>query len=437
MEEDIWAQRRVAAINRPLDSRNPYQRDRARVIHSASFRRLQSKTQVLGVGESDFHRTRLTHSLEVAQIGGGIVNQLKALAIHRNEKEFIAALPQECLIEVICLSHDIGHPPFGHAGESTLDFLMREYGGFEGNGQTLRVLSNLESHTKDNGLNLTRRTLLGLLKYPAPYSKASYRSFVDVSTKRPPENWIPPKCYFDSESILVDWVLEPFGDEKVLFVQTESKEGQQHHTKYKSLDTSIMELADDIAYGVHDLEDAVALNLIQRSDWNDLNIKKEWLVEKKGMHIENSIFSNNGYLRKQAIGDLVNRFMTSIGIKKISGFTSPLLKWNVAFDSESQEILKQLKQLVMNKVILLPKIQMASWRGQEIIRKLFHSFVNYPKTLLRTKDYKLYQLETELGNERGAKRVICDFIAGMTDEYAIRMYERLFIPRHGNIFDHL
>ena len=141
--ENLWTERkRNSDENYPIKpfnsstSESQYQRDRARIIHSASFRRLQSKTQVLSLGESDFYRTRLTHSLEVAQIGSGICEHLKE--IHKNNQEYVKWIPPISLIEAIGLGHDLGHPPFGHGGEVALNYFMKDYGGFEGNGQTLR-----------------------------------------------------------------------------------------------------------------------------------------------------------------------------------------------------------------------------------------------------------------------------------------------------------
>ena len=163
----IWKVRRApAGVQRQDDQREEYERDRARVIHSSAFRRLQAKTQILGVLEGDFHRTRLTHSMEVAQIGRGLV-----LSLLRRYPELTDLLPRLEQIETTGLAHDLGHPPFGHGGETALNYAMSKYGGFEGNAQTLRILTKLESHTPEHGLDLTRRALLGILKYPAPYSK--------------------------------------------------------------------------------------------------------------------------------------------------------------------------------------------------------------------------------------------------------------------------
>ena len=182
--DEQWLQRlsEEPGKTRRLDKRSPFQRDKARVLHSAAFRRLQSKTQIHNNGLSDFYRTRLTHSLEVAQIGAGLVAHLALV-----QPEFEALLPGNNLIETICLSHDIGHPPFGHGGETALNYMMINDGGFEGNGQTFRILTQLEPYTEFNGMNLTRRSLLGLLKYPvylsevsAPYPEDTSRNFREL-----------------------------------------------------------------------------------------------------------------------------------------------------------------------------------------------------------------------------------------------------------------
>lgn len=151
----LWEARRsgTALTRAHSEYREAYVRDRARVIHSAGFRRLQAKTQVLGIGEGDFHRTRLTHSMEVAQISRGITRHLQAIG-RTDGAEWVSWLPNPNLIETISLCHDLGHPPFGHGGEVALNFASREAGGFEGNGQTLRLLARLEAHTDGFGLDL-------------------------------------------------------------------------------------------------------------------------------------------------------------------------------------------------------------------------------------------------------------------------------------------
>ena len=161
MDSTAWQQRLLnQQKHRPNDNRSAWQIDRSRIIHAAAFRRLQAKTQIMAIGVNDFYRTRLTHSLEVSQIGSGLLRHLK-----RHYSDF-SHFPSTSLIETLCLAHDIGHPPFGHGGEIALNYLMREHGGFEGNAQTLRIVTKLEPYTKGFGMNLTRRTLLGFIKYP-------------------------------------------------------------------------------------------------------------------------------------------------------------------------------------------------------------------------------------------------------------------------------
>jgi dGTPase len=242
------------------------------VVHSASFRRLQGKTQILNLGDSDFYRTRLTHSLEVAQIAEAIGRQFR--------KDFkthpaFNYLPDISAIRAIALTHDLGHPPFGHGGEAALNYCMRNDGGFEGNGQTLRILSKLEKFSETFGSNLTRRTLLGVLKYPVPFSvvfntnltpqvdpNSTAISIIDRKSSK------PPKCYMDSEQDVVDWVLDPLSStDRDRFCLFRTEADKHHKPLHRSFDCSIMSLADDIAYGVHDLEDALALLLISEEEF--------------------------------------------------------------------------------------------------------------------------------------------------------------------------
>ena len=164
-----WYDRREPWQAQADDARDGAATDYSRVIHSASFRRLQGKTQILNLGDSDFYRTRLTHSLEVAQIAGGIARRFEKVYADHAARQYI---PDLSMIQAVGMTHDLGHPPFGHGGEVALNFCMRGAGGFEGNGQTLRILSRLEKFSKVAGANLMRRTLLGVLKYPVPFSLA-------------------------------------------------------------------------------------------------------------------------------------------------------------------------------------------------------------------------------------------------------------------------
>ncbi len=430
----VWQARRSrqSAAPEPLKP-DPYRRDRARIIHSSTFRRLQTKMQVLDTSAGDFPRTRLTHSLEVAQIGGGIVDQIQER--RRDVPDALrSALPTESLIEAICLAHDIGHPPFGHGGEVALDFAMREHGGFEANGQTLRLL-NTEPHEASFGLDLTRRTLLGVLKYPAPYSLVCNRSTEEYGT-RPSERWKPPKCYLDQEATTVKWLLEPFSEaDRKRFTEIEHRKDGHHRPKHKSLDTTIMDLADDIAYGVHDLEDGIAVDLISRDHWD-----QQGLEGASGLDnipdLRDRLFSGKSDKRKQAVGDLVHAFMTALQFREDAEFDDDLLRWTIDLEPAARDALNKLQELTRSRIIHSFGVRTLEWRGQEMIRNLFEVFASYPHTLLRESDRNRF-LDAERQSACIAQRVVCDYIAGMSDEYATRIYERLFIPRNGSTFERL
>ncbi len=472
----VWKERYEPDLSTPNSNREirtPWERDYARLIHSSAFRRMQSKTQVLGLGESDFYRTRLTHSLEVAQIGVGIVRWLEKKLKHREflispvEQEYAEQLqlllPDYELMNAICLAHDIGHPPFGHGGEVALNICMRDYGGFEGNGQSLRILSRLDKYTKRNGMNPTRRLLLGVLKYPLAYSKAvNEAAYADLSKplwRCQANTQLPPKCFLDTEQEIVDWILQPLTeDEKLAFTSTAdlSTDNTQKHlkTRYKAFDTSIMELADDISYGLHDLEDAISLGLITREIWrahfgNHLVLFKalfEDTPDEATLHItaqtvEDNLFSNDSYKRKRQIGRLVHScithiFIDSSGIEKAA---EPLIKFNAKLEKAQLDMLDHILDLVMQKVILSANVQQLEFKGQKIIIELFETLAADPLRLLPDSHKERYKKTKQdfPGNEAILKRVICDFIAGMTDEYAARFYERIFQPHKGSVFDRM
>lgn len=442
MTENIWEMRLSEDPRRSGEVRSEWERDYARLIHSSAFRRLQSKTQVLGLGESDFYRTRLTHSMEVAQIGVGIVRWLQDH--HQDDDEVIKALPRSALMSSICLAHDIGHPPFGHGGEVALNLCMRDFGGFEGNGQTLRILSKLDKYTAHHGLNPTRRLLLGILKYPAPYSElVGATAYGQV----PAQRWLckaqeqhPPKCYLDDERDVVDWVLAPLAEaEKTEF--TTFKEHKSGHKKpiYKGLDTSIMELADDISYSLHDFEDAISLGMITRKSWDDQNQDKEYLFsncELDNNELANRLFSEESYERKKAIGGLVHKFILNTEVKpsSMSLATTALIKWNAYMDDDHRALLDHIFDLVKTKVIKTPNVQQLEFKGQKLVIELFDALSSDPERLLPSSTRKRY-VSGESASQKN--RVICDYISGMTDEYATRLYEKIYYPHKGSIFDRL
>lgn len=455
-----WLERKEGWNPQSEDARDDGDIDYARVIHSASFRRLQGKTQILNLGDSDFYRTRLTHSLEVAQIAGGITKQL---AKTYPEHPATRCLPDRSMIQAIGCAHDLGHPPFGHGGEVALNYCMREVdgfdrGGFEGNGQTLRIITRLENFSANAGANLTRRTLLGLLKYPVSYSNAknpclapalvnglSVENVIDNEASK------PPKCYMNSEDDIVDWILAPLSSvdrstfqEFEIEIQDSKKTRKHNKPKHKSLDCSIMDVADDIAYGVHDLEDAIALNLITERRFREI-VKEEHsgsfldaLKEKYPRESKNDVYDRlveglfgNSSTRKRYISRLVHHFITAIEYIEFPQFTDPLIKYRVNLKKQQRDFLDSLQTLVVKDVIKSPNVQHLEFKGQKMVVGVFEALQSDPKRLLPKDTYKKYS------DSNGDIRIICDFVAGMTDHYLLKTYERLFAPRMGSVFDKL
>lgn len=439
-----WLDRREARQPLADDARSPGDVDYARVIHSASFRRLQGKTQILNLGDSDFYRTRLTHSLEVSQIAGGLVAQL---ARKFPDHPATAILPDRSMIQAIACAHDLGHPPFGHGGEVALNYCMRDDGGFEGNGQTLRLLSRLEAFSAHAGANLTRRSLLGVLKYPVAYSRArgpqrpalhqglSALRIIDTQAST------PPKCYLDCEAGVVDWILADLTpDDRDLFTSMQSTAG---HGKslHKSLDCSIMDLADDIAYGIHDLEDAIALDLVQPHEVREAVSEGDCALFLDEMR-RNYPQQDNGYDadflrplhgdeagRKQVIGRLVRHLIGAIELHQTPGFVEPLLGWRAALPEGPQRLLTALKAFVMVRVIRSPVVQQLEFKGQGMVVAVFEAMTSDPQRLLPQGWRQRFDTD--------GTRAICDHVASLTDASLLKTYERLFSPRMGSVFDRL
>lgn len=455
LHHPIWTQRYTDFLNEQ-DSRPArivYQRDRARVIHSASFRRLQAKTQIFGLSESDFYRTRLTHSMEVAQIGSGLVEQLITIGMASEqsggkEADYLPWLPSMYLIEAICLAHDLGHPPFGHGGEVALNYMMRHYGGFEGNAQTLRILSRLGEYTPVNGLDLSRRTTLGVMKYPALYNEmiANNQTYqrqleesevTDFRTLQM-DRWLPPKGLYQEEQAVFDWVLAPFSEsDRNQFTELSPCDGSCHdRTKYKALDTTIMELADDIAYGIHDLEDAVAMKMVSRDRWQAEVMENPVFKQHAlwGDEMTERLFSDSSRARKHAISKMVGIMVESIYMAENSRFEHPLLRYQAQLAEGEAAVLDLLKAFVFKNVITIAEVKGMEYKGQQIVLDLFKSLRANPNTLLPASSYAKYQAAE---GEQAQQRVICDYIAGMTNTYASRLYAKLFLPAQGSVFDML
>lgn len=443
-----WHARRENWNPQAEDAREDGDIDYARVIHSASFRRLQGKTQILNLGDSDFYRTRLTHSLEVAQIAGGLARQLaKSFPAH----VATALLPDRSLIHAIGCTHDFGHPPFGHGGEVALNYCMREHGGFEGNGQTLRILARLESFSANAGANLCRRTLLGVLKYPVSWSAARNPEIVPRLLEGPstirvldPKACKPPKCHFDAEQDVVDWILAPLTpSERDRFQTLARPEGKHARTLHKSLDCTIMDVADDIAYGVHDLEDAIALGLVRKDAFAAAMEGRcgsflDALKEKYPGESENDVFSMmvdglfgdaNG--RKRFVSRMVHHFLTGAAYAEKKGFREPLLRWRVTLTGPRRDFLDALQGFVVREVICSPEVQQLEFKGQAMVVAVFEALAADPARLLPRGELARFEAA------EGDPRMICDHVAAMTDTHLLKTYERLFSPRMGSVFDRL
>jgi dGTPase len=346
-------------------------------------------------------------------------------------------------MESLCLAHDIGHPPFGHGGEVALNYMMRNHGGFEGNAQTFRIVTLLEPYTEHFGMNLARRTLMGVLKYPAFLDQvhSKYRPD-DVTNLRHLKSieWHPPKgIYRDDESIL-HWITAPLSEaDKALFSTFRfQKENDKVHkkTRFKSIDCSIMELADDIAYGIHDLEDAIVMGIVTRNQWQESVASKlaecgdEWF-EAHINNIGDKLFSGLQYQRKDGIGGMVNALLTSITIQKSTfeeeqSFESELLKWNAYLSPSMSYALDILKKFVGQYVIHNSEMQRIEYKGQQIVMEIFDALNSDPERLLPENDKREWREAKESGTNH--HRIIADYIAGMTDGYAQRLYNQLFVP---------
>jgi dGTPase len=401
------------------------------------------------LGDSDFYRTRLTHSLEVAQIAGSVSRQIEAKYAQHPAVEF---LPDLSLIQSAGFSHDLGHPPFGHGGEVALNYCMREHGGFEGNGHTLRILAKLENFSERHGSDLTRRVMLAVLKYPVPYSRAANPKIIpridetlssirtlDLKTCK------PPKCYLDSEADVVKWVLQPLNDnDREVFQSATAKVGSHSKPMHKSFDCSIMELSDDIAYGVHDLEDSIALGLIREDSFRQLategdcapflNYLKSTYPLECGNdayeHFLSQLFGTSNE-RKHTISRLVHFFVTNIEIIEVPELQEPLIRYRAQIAEEQQRFLDVLQNLIVQRVILTPNVKHLEFKGQKMVVSVFEALKSDPRELLPEDAYRRYQ------QEQGDLRVICDYVAGMTDGFLLKTYDRLFSPRMGSVFDKL
>ncbi len=344
--------------------RTPFQRDRDRIIHTTAFRRLEYKTQVFVYGEGDHYRNRLTHTIEVAQIGRSLA---RALGLN------------EDLTEAICLAHDLGHPPFGHTGEATLNELMEGYGGFDHQRQTLRIVEKLERRYPDfPGLNLTYEVREGLVKHDTDY---------DV-------------------------------------VHAEGYEPEKRGT----LECQIANLADEIAYNTADLDDGLRSGILRPEDVRQLEI---WRVLMDALN-EPPDAPITDMLRHRAIRRLVGMEIRDViqttherlekyAIRSVEDVRN--LDQNVA--TYSRRLLRlngELKAFLMDHFYRHYRVMRMAAKAHRVLSALFRAYISEPRQLPWATQQKIRE------EPEGLHRVVCDYIAGMTDRYALEEYQKLFDP---------
>lgn len=450
------------------------ERDSARIIHSAAFRRLQNKMQVLFIGDGDYFRTRLTHTLEVMQIARGIMYYLQSVIENEgivegkiSKYEIMSIFPGNHVLEAICYAHDIGHPPFGHGGEKQLNKEMLGYGGFEGNAQTLRILTHGNEHSEKNGFNLMKRTILGVMKYPVLYSEVFRKNSKEQDSNNVNANDAikPPKCIYDTDADIRDWVLEDFSEnDRKLFISYDEVEGEHAKSKYKSLDCSIMNIADDIAYACHDLEDAMKIGILTKDTvlkvlvgYGESEEKRKAILEKnepllKYLFDHIGIGNSNQSIEKSLVelldilyikrefknifSKIISFFIQGCVLKCNDNFESLLLRYNVKFKNEMYEKILELfkKDLSYDQVITSYKIKQMEFKGIFMLKNVFVAFKENPKYMPEDV-YLEYKMYDDAGDDAGKYRVICDYISGMSDNFLTKMYSKLYTPNYGSVGD--
>ena len=400
--------------DRPDDYRSPFQIDRDRIIYTPSFRRLQSKTQVFLSGEYDFYRTRLTHSLEVAQIGRSICNRLKKRSDILSEEYFI----DPDLVEAACLSHDLGHPPFGHAGERVLHSIMQNQGGFEGNAQTLRQLT--ETIYGQRGMNPTRAFLDSTLKYKTLLSEIP----------KAPNHFI-----YDYQ---IKHLVFAFEDkDQILQFQA----GDTRNA-FKSVECQIMDWADDTAYSLNDIVDganAGFINLQNLENWAETNNLKG----DDAKNLEQLCKSIRRKRLEPLMGRKVGDFIAAANIvdteKNFMSSRTARYKYKIDVSSEIAKESKLYKKISLDLVFKSPQLQQLDHKAARVLGELFNilydNYISNNKKPLKLVSSESEELISIAEKDSQKARVITDIISEMTDKLAVRTYRRLVDPNFGSILD--
>ncbi len=360
-------------------SRTPFQRDRDRVIHAVAFRRLKHKTQVFISHEGDHYRTRLTHSLEVAQIARTLARSLQL---------------DEDLAECLALAHDLGHPPFGHTGEDVLQECMAPYNGFDHNAQTLRILTKLERRRAEyDGLNLTWETLEGVVKHNGPLIGPNARD----------QGRLPA-------------AITEYAAGHDLWLDT-----------FPSLEAQVAAIADDIAYNNHDVDDGLRAGLFTFDDAREQPLIGPALARAETRYPN----APDDILIAEAVSDLIGTMVVDVleETRRRLAVFSPQDADAVrrrdeaacAFSPDVNRELSGLREFLQQNMYRHFKVNRARSQAKRIVKSLFELFFSEPETLPPE-----WRERYEGKDEAGLARVVCDYIAGMTDRYAMREYRRLF-----------
>jgi dGTPase len=359
--------------------RSMFERDRDRIIHSTAFRRLKHKTQVFVYHEGDHYRTRLTHSIEVAQISRAIARMLGL---------------NEDLAETLALAHDLGHTPFGHAGESELDALMAGHGGFDHNAQTLRIVTRLERrYAAFDGLNLTWESIEGLIKHNGPL----------IGPSAVPGDAPVPQLFFELAA-----------------------ERSLDLAAYPSAEAQVAALSDDIAYNAHDIDDGLRAGLFGVIDLGDVPLASKALQEVLSLYpdLERTRLIHETVRRviSWMITDLVSESERRIAqarpksTEDIRALDKPV----IGFSEQLKEQNRVLQQFLSEHMYRHPKVLAIMLRARRIMRDLYMAYCDDAGLL--PPDWQ----GPELADEDRRTRRVCDFIAGMTDRYALEQHHRLF-----------
>ncbi len=362
--------------------RTPFQRDRDRVVHSTAFRRLKHKTQVFIYHEGDYYRTRLTHSLEVAQIARTLARTMKL---------------DEDLAECVALAHDLGHPPFGHTGEDVLIECMEPYDGFDHNAQTLRLLTRLERrHAAFDGMNLTWETLEGVVKHNGPLITAE-------------------KTADDLPAAIVEY----------------SKKQDLGLATFASLEAQFAAIADDIAYNNHDIDDGLRAGLFSFADALELPLFGPVLHAARARHPD----APSEILIAESVSDLIGAMAEDVVLAtrerldeldpKNADDIRHASEMMVDFSGSMKAELNGLRTFLMNNMYRHVDVNRARSQAKRVVRALFELFMDEPETL-PPEWHERYEAYNDDAGRAKLPRIVCDYIAGMTDRFAIREYERLF-----------